>query len=161
MIVRDIKYNNLVLRNLTDADATYQYVEWLNDPIVNQFLSTKKTTLFELRQYIESNNDSPDKLLLGIFDEDKHIGNVKLECDFKIKKAVFGILIGEKEYWNRGIGKKITARMVNYAFQELGMLFVELGVLKKHTNAIKLYKTVGFFVVNEGEDSFIMQIRKS
>lgn len=137
----------IYLRELTESDANEAYCNWLNDPIVNKYLETRKATIEDLKQYIRLKKESPNCLFFGIFlkENDKHIGNVKLEpIDFERKTSYFGILIGEKEQWGKGIGTEATRLAVDYAFNVLNLKEVMLGVIAENKAAIRAYEKVGF-----------------
>ena len=131
------------LRELKLINATKEYVGWINDNEVNKFLTTKETTLSELKKYIKKQIRNPKVIFLGIFtNKGIHIGNVKLEINKET--AEFGILIGNKKYWNKGYGTEATKLICKYAFKELKLEVLELGVLIENKYAIKLYKNLGF-----------------
>jgi len=135
----------IYLRQLTEADASSNYSSWLNDHEVNKYLATRKITINELRKYIKEKNASGSCLLLGIFCKEEHIGNIKLEAiDHKKGTAEMGILIGNKNYWGKGIGKEATKLVLDYAFGELNLNEICLGVVSGNKAAIKLYEDVGF-----------------
>jgi len=141
---------NLYLRSLNENDATETYYSWLNDTDVNKYLSTKSATVEELKEYINDNNKSTNKILLGIFMGHTHIGNTKLEVDLDNKRAIFSIMIGSKESWNLGIGTEVTKKVCDYAFDKIGLKNIELGVLDSNLGAIKAYKKAGFVIVDSG-----------
>lgn len=137
----------ICLSPLDESCATKEYCSWLNDPDVNKYLETKQATIAGIKKYIEEKNKNPNCLFLGIFSKknQKHIGNVKLEpIDFKERKAIFGILIGDKSYWGKGIGTEATVLLVNYAFNNLKLKEIGLGVLLQNKFAIRVYEKVGF-----------------
>jgi [ribosomal protein S5]-alanine N-acetyltransferase len=146
----------IYLMELGKEHATQKYADWLNDPEVNQFLETRRSTIRELESYIEKKNESDDCLLLGMFTKtnDEHIGNIKLEpIDHARKEATVGILIGEKKYWGKGIGKEAIESLSNYAFSQLGLEKINLGVLENNIPAIKLYEKCGFAIVGIVKDA--------
>ena len=61
---------------------------------------------FHLRKYIHLNNVSIDKLLLGIFIKNFHIGNIRFEILSK-GSAILGIFIGNKKYQGKNLFFKI------------------------------------------------------
>ena len=164
----------LYLRVLNVEDASQDYCDWLNDPGVNIFLETKKTTIVELKHYIKDKKENPNCLFLGIFlrDTNKHIGNIKLEpIDLENKEATLGILIGDKNYWGRSICTEAVKLLVNYAFNDLNMDRITLGVISENKAAIKCYTKAGFEIdrieqrtIQHGEKSYdkvIMCIERS
>ena len=168
-----IKGDRIYLRTLDEKNATQEYCGWLNNPEVNKYLETREASIANLKQYIKGKNEVPNCLFLGIFlkGNNKHIGNVKLEpIDLKAKKATFGILIGDKNCWGKGIGTEVTKIVMNYAFNDLGLEEVNLGVLSENKAAIKIYEKVGFYIEkkvkkgiqhgNKFYDKIVMKIRK-
>ncbi|HLC80410.1 MAG TPA: YhcH/YjgK/YiaL family protein [Candidatus Nanoarchaeia archaeon] len=145
-----IEGERLYLRTLREEDASAEYLSWLNDPEVKKYLETPTTTeTGQIREYIQKQREDPNSFFVGIFEKqtDQHIGNVKLEpINWKEKTAVFGTLIGDKNYWGKGYGQEATRLMVNYGFQQLGLKKITLGVIDYNTRAINCYKKVGFAV---------------
>jgi len=64
------------------------------------------------------------------------------------RSAVFGILVGDREYQNRGFGTEATRLMLRFAFEELNLNRVGLSVLAANRRGIQVYEKVGF--VREG-----------
>ena len=142
--------DRIYLRELSVSDATEKYCSWLNDPEVNKYLETRKATIEDLKNYIQQRVDDPNSLFWGVFDKDSnaHIGNVKLEpIDRQKKKAVFGILIGNKDYWGKGIGTEATRLVVDHAFNSMGLEEIELGVIADNKKAARVYEKAGFKIV--------------
>jgi RimJ/RimL family protein N-acetyltransferase len=166
----DIKIygETIYLRELNEDDASLEYCSWLNDPLVNKFLETKKTTMLGLRQYIKEKRESKNCLFLGIFAKDnhKHIGNIKLEpIDFERKTAMLGVLIGDKSYWEKGICTETVTLVVDYSFNHLHLNKIELSVLSQNKAAIRCYEKAGLTIEKtEGnlpdKTRFIMNIKK-
>lgn len=153
--MNQVKNNKIIgdriyLRELTLADATPTYCNWLNDPEVNKYLETRQATIDDLQAYIQKQIADPHSFFVGIFDKnnDTHIGNIKLEpIDWSKKRAIFGILIGDKNYWGKGIGTEATKLIVDYAFYTLNLNEIELGVIVDNKKAARVYEKVGFKIV--------------
>lgn len=149
MISSRIDGRRIYLRPLTETDASERYAGWLNDPAVNKYLETRSATAEELKAYIWQKNASQSAMLFGIFvkDTNEHIGNVKLEPIDEVKKtATMGILIGENNWWGKGIATDVTNLIVVYAFDALGLLEVRLGVIASNAAARRVYEKCGFAV---------------
>jgi len=145
--IKNVVGERIYLRALTTADASPEYCAWLNDHEVNEYLETRQSTIHDLTAYIQKQIDDPNSIFVGIFDKtnDIHIGNIKLEpIDWRKKKAIFGILIGNKNYWGQGIGTEATQLIVHYAFDKLGFEEIELGVIAENKRAIRSYEKAGF-----------------
>ena len=145
--IKNVVGERIYLRALTTADASHEYCAWLNDHEVNEYLETRQSTIHDLTAYIQKQIDDPNSIFVGIFDKtnDIHIGNIKLEpIDWQKKKAIFGILVGNKSYWGRGIGTEATQLIVRYAFATVGLEEIELGVIAENKRAIRSYEKAGF-----------------
>lgn len=167
-----IEGKNIFLKSLGKKNATKEYCSWLNNPAVNKYLETREATIAGIEKYIKDKNKNPNCLFLGIFfkENQKHIGTIKLEpVDFKNLKATLGLLIGDQDYWGKGIGKEATALLVDYGFNKLKLKEVNLGVISENKAAIRVYEKVGFKIekinkksVRHGKklfDQIIMSIR--
>lgn len=97
---------SLVLRPLTKA--TQRQVDWLRDPEVVEFSEQRHRahTLSTQLRYIQSLQDGSHIWAITVADEDRHIGNLTAAVDQPNQIAELGILIGDKDYWNRGFGSE-------------------------------------------------------
>ena len=163
----------IFLKILRESDATSEHAGWLNNPEVNRYLATKKATVAGLRKYIQEKNESPDALFFGIFfkENEKFIGTVKLEpIEFLESRATVAIMIGDKDYWNKGLGTETIKLMTKYVFQELNLNEVNLGVVSENKVAVRAYEKAGLrvcridekskFYDNMAYDNLIMSIKK-
>lgn len=171
--INKIMGDRIYLQGLDEKDASEDYCRWLNDPEVNKYLETRQATIKDLKKYIIEKNQNKNCLFLGIFDKEnnKHIGNLKLEpISFSKKKAIFSILIGDKEYWSKGYGTEATKLIIDYAFNSLNLDTIILGVIPENKVAIKVYEKVGFKIIGIREksidhngvlyDDVVMEVRK-
>ncbi|MBZ0315758.1 MAG: GNAT family N-acetyltransferase [Anaerolineae bacterium] len=78
-------------------------------------------------------------------DHNQLIGSISIKApDWKNRSAVFGIAIGDPNYWGQGYGTDATRVILRYAFLELNLHRVELYVYNTNPRAIKSYEKVGF-----------------
>lgn len=138
---------NIYLRPICIDDVNESYLEWLNNPVINEGLATKNYTFNKLREYVNLKIKDPLCHFFAIVTNNgnKHIGNIKL--DFYDKDAnlyELGIMIGDKNYWNKGIGYEACFLMLNYAFDTLNVRKVWLAVYENNPHAKKLYEKLGF-----------------
>ncbi len=146
----------IILRPLTDDDATEAYAGWLNDPEVNRYLETRSAGRDDVRRFIREKNEREDALLLGVFwnEPSAHIGTIKLEpIDRQGRTAVIGLLIGDKAYWGKGAGTEATNLLTEYAFGEWGLQDITLGVIAQNAPAIRVYEKCGFTVDRVEKDA--------
>jgi RimJ/RimL family protein N-acetyltransferase len=76
--------------------------------------------------------------------DDRLIGFLGLGVDLIHSEAWVGIGIGERETWNRGYGTDAMKIGLRYAFLELGIQRVSLGVFEYNPRAQRSYEKAGF-----------------
>lgn len=139
------------LRAISLADATEDYLSWVNDPEVTKGLVTGvyPSNMEDLRQYISAVSADKGAHMLAICDKEseKHIGNIKLDRIDPIgRTGELGIMIGDSSFWGKGIGTEACKLLLNYAFDELNLRKVALTVFDNNPGAIRLYEKIGFKV---------------
>lgn len=72
------------------------------------------------------------------------IGWAGLRVDVGNHRASYTVGIFDSMLRGRGLGREITALVVEWAFHELGLHRVDLEVLTSNTPAIRCYEAVGF-----------------
>lgn len=77
--------------------------------------------------------------------DDKLIGELSLDVvDWSGRDAFVGLGIGEPEYWSKGYGTDVMNILLRYAFMELNLRRVSLGVFEYNPRAIRSYEKAGF-----------------
>jgi len=120
----EFEYEGYCLRRLEEAAANENYLRWVNDPEVNEFLVLRhqEHSIESLREYIRSNKNNPSRDLFGVYDvaNNKHIGNTSIYgVDFQTGVFDIGYFIGEKEYWGKNSGMATSLLTLRIAFDEL------------------------------------------
>lgn len=139
--------SRVYLRVLEVTDATEEYSRWLSDPEVNRFLATKSATVSQLKQYIMTKNQKNDCVLLGIFlkDSDDMIGTIKLEyVHYGKGTADIAIMLGDRNHAGKGFGGEAMKTLIEYAFADLGLSEITLGVVVQNAGAVHAYEKLGF-----------------
>jgi RimJ/RimL family protein N-acetyltransferase len=144
MILRGEK---VILRpiRLTDAPA---FVKWFNDKQVNKFLTYRSMNLINQRKYIKDRLSGKTKdswhFCIDAMDG-THIGATSLDAINEFhRRATFGIMIGDKKYWNSGYGSEAARLIIDYGFKKLKLHRIDLDVYSYNPRAIKVYKRLGF-----------------
>ena len=107
----------------------------------------------QLESYIENaNRKEADLYIYKVVEQetDKVIGHISLgRIDRKHRSARIGkVLVGERDVRGKGIGGQMIAEVLKFAFDELKLHRVCLGVFDFNTSAIACYEKAGF--VKEG-----------
>lgn len=140
---------NFYLRNLNKEDINGNYIHWFDDSEVCKMNSHHRFPNSEesMIKYIESVNNYSDKLVLAIINKDDkaHIGNVSLQnIKYINRSAEFAIIIGEKKYWGKGVGKQCGKLIIEHGFSEINLHRIYCGTLSKNNGMINLAETLGF-----------------
>jgi len=77
--------------------------------------------------------------------DDTLIGELVLDVvDWGGRDAFVGLSIGETEYWNKGYGTDVMNILLRFAFAEVNLKRVSLGVFEYNPRAIRSYEKAGF-----------------
>lgn len=64
--------------------------------------------------------------------------------DYRLRRAEFGIVIGEKGCWGRGYGTETARLLLDYGFTALGLHNIMLTTQSLNARAIRAYLRAGF-----------------
>lgn len=103
----------------------------------------------QLKEYINDRTKRAFKVLLSSTGET--IGHCELNLQNPVPR-LSRILIGDKSFRNKGIGKEIVRSLLNDVFTTTDFEIVDLSVFDWNRNAIASYQSVGF-VINQGLES--------
>ena len=139
----------LVFNRLNSGHARGDYLKWMNDPLVTEYLisETREYGAGELAEYIDTQNRDQNVLLLGAFlkDGERHIGNIKLRGLAGLhRRADMGIIIGDPELWGKGYATEAIRRVTEYSFTTLNLHKIEAGCLDLNTGSLQAFKNAGF-----------------
>jgi RimJ/RimL family protein N-acetyltransferase len=136
----------IYLRPLEESDIP-RMTEWVNDPEITRFTSMyRPTTERNEREFLERIAGS-NEVGFGIarVSDDLLIGTAGLfRIDWRSRNAGFGIAIGDKDEWSKGIGRETTGLILRYAFETLNLHRVWLEVFEYNPRGIKAYEAMGF-----------------
>lgn len=128
------------------------FVRWLNDREVTQFLLVNSPFSKAMEEnWFEGQLSRPPhegqvlaiEALVG--ELWLHIGNTGIhQVDPVNRTGEFGILIGEKAYWNQGYGREATMLALQHGFDDLNLHRIFLRVYATNPRAIACYKAAGF-----------------
>ncbi len=137
------------LRELRESDLDGRWPDWFNDPVVtkHQAKGYEVNTKAKQREYFNSLAGSKTDRVLAIVDRatDTHIGNVGLhKIDPIHRTAVLGIVIGEKQAWGRGIGRRAWQAITDFGFESLGLHKICATVIDGNDASLKCAMAAGF-----------------
>ena len=146
-----LETERLILSSVTLADCSENYLSWLNDTDVNMYLESGfyQHNMQGLVDFVNGyqSNKKAVFLVIRLKENNKHIGNIKIDkVNYIHRNCEYGIMMGDKTEWGKGYAKEASIAIINYAFEELGLNKVNLGVIDSNDVAVKLYEKIGFVV---------------
>lgn len=92
-----------------------------------------------------ANSSSEVSLAMCVRESGRHIGNIYLrQINWISRRAELSIFIGDLQHRSRGFGQSAVKQLLAYAFNDLGLKRVYLGVLSDNPAAIHIYEKCGF-----------------
>jgi RimJ/RimL family protein N-acetyltransferase len=135
------------LRPIVETDLP-DYVRWLSDPEVTQFLSSdfEGITLQSEREWLAS-FQSPDNSArhFAITADGRHIGSCDIEPTPQQERiGAIGMCLGDKTAWGKGYGVTALRELLRIGFEEMGLLRIQLDVFAENRRGIRCYEKCGF-----------------
>lgn len=139
------------VRTLRESDLDGSYMSWFEDQDVcacnshGKFFKTRN----HFRSYIDSQNEE-DQIVWAICHQvDGHIGNISLQLiSFINRNADFGVLIGDKRHWGKGVALQAGLKMLYHGFFKLNLNRIYCQTAASNLSMKSLAKKLG--MVEEG-----------
>ena len=148
-------YGERVRLRATERDDVKKFYVWVNDPDVTRYLSTylPMSTVDEENWFeaMTKRDQSEKTLVIEVRDGNgwKMIGNCGVfGIDPVNRLGELGIMIGEKDEWNKGYGTEAMFLLVRHCFDTLNLNRAYLHVYAENLRAKRSYEKAGF--VEEG-----------
>jgi len=128
-------------------DDVEKYTEWLNDMEIGQFVTLSDTVLDIDKEGVLLRKLMDEEHIFAIVEKDtnKVIGNCGIHNVSQVhRNASLGIFIGEKTFWNQGIGAEAINLLLDFAFNILNLHNIYLSVMSYNKRAICCYEKIGF-----------------
>lgn len=141
-----IQGNKIRLRALERDDLPH-FVRWINDPEVRRFMNMRyPLSMTEEEKWWEGHLERENDFIFAIEAQDGvYIGNIGLHSiQRENRKAMLGIIIGDRAYWGQGYGTDAIRALLGWAFDYLNLNRVYLTVYAYNRRAIRCYEKCGF-----------------
>lgn len=144
-----IEGKKVYLRRVKHSDVGPEYLSWLTEPEVNQYLERRfeTHTIDSLHTFVDSMAQSKDSLFLAIIHKETgtHVGNIKLgPINFNHGYAEMGILVGNKKFWGLGLGSDAIQALSDYGLKKIGLNRIFAGAYDLNIGSIKAFEKAGF-----------------
>lgn len=134
------------------------FKKWLNDPRLSIFMREFDDMIADenIQEWYERSVHDPSQIDFSIVR--MKTGELAGACtlvsiDGRNSTAEARIFIGEEQFWNKGYGSEAMILLLDYAFNVLNLHNVRLNVNSINTNAMHVYKKLGFKVVGKLRES--------
>jgi RimJ/RimL family protein N-acetyltransferase/methionyl-tRNA formyltransferase len=140
---------HICLRPITLDDCTERYVEWLNNPEVNQYLETRweKQTKETVVKFVSNMINSQDTYLFSIIENQSrmHIGNIKLgPVNPHHSCAYVSYFIGEQSMCGKGYATEAVKLITEFGFRKLGLYRIEAGIYANLIASKRVLEKAGY-----------------
>jgi RimJ/RimL family protein N-acetyltransferase len=158
-----ITSKKIVLFQLESSDVGQDYIGWLNDSSINQFLECRfdRHTLETTKKFVSSMNKSEVNLLLGIrySETGKHVGNIKLGLINKNHgTAEIGLMVGDKSVWSKGIATEAIRMIVDLA-RGLQIRKLTAGCYSSNLGSKRAFEKNGFEIEGVRKEQVVFNNR--
>lgn len=166
ILTKLLETQRLILRMMSSADASEEYLSWMQDSEVNKYLESRFAVpqrTQDLISFIESVNGSPDSLLLGIFlrEDGRHIGNIKIgPVVTRHARSEIGYLIGDRASWGKGYAAEAIREICRFGFDNLGLIKISAGVYEDNIGSAKTLSKAGFVLEATISSNIILEGRR-
>jgi RimJ/RimL family protein N-acetyltransferase len=141
--------NKTRLREKKLADATVDY-SWQTDPELAEFDAVPVPTI-TFQQYLDQYasellypSSMRNRFAIETLDGE-HIGNCTYyDIDNRQGETELGIMIGNRNYWDKGYGLETVTNLVKYIFQQTKLNRIYLKTLVSNKRAQKCFTKCGF-----------------
>jgi len=137
----------LIIRELEPDDVTDEYISWFSNDHVVEFLESKNLTKKEVLDYIEYGRKTKTYFMYAVCDkkDGKHIGNLKIgPIDKKHNTSDMPVVIGNTDYWGKGIGLEAIIKGNEIAFDVYDIRKLTGGMYEDNIKSIKAYTRSGW-----------------
>ena len=150
-LVNSTYFENETLRigSFEKRHLTSQYVGWLNDPRVVRFSEQRHTkhTIKSCTSFYNQQKRS-DNLFIAIEFKNpnktiQHLGNIVVYIDRNNAYGDISILIGEKEFWGKGIAYQAIKGILPFLFEKEKLNLISCGTVSCNLAMIKVMEKLG------------------
>lgn len=144
------------------SHITEKYVAWLNDKIVVRFSEQRhyKHSIDSCKDYYKSQVKNGNLFFAIETSVGSHIGNMGVVIDNYNKSADMSILIGEKDYWGKGVGLLMWSNLMKYLFEEKGLRLITAGTMSENFGMINLMRKSEMVFDAELPNRYLFQSRE-
>ena len=151
--MKDIFTGELVrLSAVPSSEIARAYAEWNRDSEFKRLLDTDPARLYSskgiqawLDKKLDPENENFYFFNICTLKESCLLGDVNLDLvNLYSREAFVGIMLGDRNDWNKGYGTDAMRVLLRYAFAELNLRRVSLTANGYNPRALRVYEKAGF-----------------
>jgi RimJ/RimL family protein N-acetyltransferase len=151
--MKDIFTGSLVRLSAFDPEEMSQaFTRWNSNSEYFRLLNSSARPMYSAKSMVKWMEEEVGEMSLDSYyfsirtlAEDKLIGEIGLDIvNWAGRDAFVGLGIGETEYWSKGYGTDGMNVLLRFAFMEINLRRVSLGVFEYNPRAIRSYEKAGF-----------------
>jgi ribosomal-protein-alanine N-acetyltransferase len=132
---------NIIISEFEPLNITDEYIGWLNDPDVVKF-SNQRFLMHNRKaceEYLASFSGTNNRFLIIRHNESNNmIGTMTIYRNLHHGTADVGIMIGDKNFWGKGVGQEAWDAVLIWLLTEVGVRKVTAGALQCNYGMIRL-----------------------
>jgi len=126
-------------------DRLAAIVHWRNDPVVNRYLRQGIRTLKEVQEWYAQYFSGAENKLFAVYTDTTLIGYGTLEhIDTIHRSCEIGIVIGNPDYWNKGLGAAVVSHLTTLALTKYHLHRVYAIIQGGNIASRRCFEKVGF-----------------
>ena len=142
----------VALKPMTRQMCHEFYKGFQNDPAIGHYYEYIYTP--EIANHYFDTNSVPDRRMFAILTDGQIVGECKLKyIDMDKRECSMGIHLRDDSVKEKGYGTQAERLILQYAFEELGMIAVNADAALKNTRSQHVLEKVGFRYTHE-DDTF-------
>ena len=129
--------------------VTQSYVDWYSNEEVVRYSDNqyKKISFDGQCSYVQSCLQNEDVNLYGIFDDTTHVGNIVISgLSSYHRKAELTYVIGETNYWGKGVASFAISNIIQIAKKEFSLNKLYAGIACGNIGSGKVLEKNGFII---------------
>ncbi|TXT37309.1 MAG: acetyltransferase, partial [Planctomycetota bacterium] len=150
----------IVCRPLEEVDVDDRYLAWFRDPDVVRFLESRDLERAEVIAFLNAGRGKQRFIdAICMSPSGLHIGNVKIDVNWKHSTADLSILIGDKAHWGKGIASMAVRLMTEKAFLRLGIRKLTAGIYAVNLGSLRCFERAGWRLDSIQRDHLLFEGR--
>lgn len=122
------------------------FIRWLNDPRVTRYLNAQFSFSHAMEEkWFEGVSTDPNRVHWAITLGETLIGTTGIEdINWISRTAVTGIMIGEPDYWGKGVASAVMRRRAQYAFERLNLEALYTEIFVENGGSLRAVQKAGY-----------------